>query len=126
MLWAKKKLFIRIAATAVAVTVFVIAYVYRPSYLESLSRLSHPANFEQSITALWGASKPTRHSSVSQLARIRWDFWCIAMPVNLEEPRLAGDRILVRARATKATDTEFLYVFDHDWHFLKVFSIPLA
>lgn len=121
-----KKLLPRITVAAVGVTVLVIAYIYRPSYLKSLSRLSHRMDFEQSIVALWGVSKPMPRSSVFQLVRIRWDFWCIAMPVYLEKPRLAGDRILVRASATDRTDTEFLYVFDHDWHFIKVFYMPGA
>jgi hypothetical protein len=121
-----KKLFTRIAVTAVAVTVLLIAYICRPSYLGSLSRLSHSVNNEQSSIALWLDAKPISQSSVSQLERIRWDFWIIAMPVRLEEPRVAGDLILVRAIATDRTDTEFLYVFDHQWHFIKVFGIPLA
>ena len=121
-----KKRFTKIIVAVVVVAALVVAYVYRASYLESYSRLSHQTGFEQSIVRDWAYSQSVAHFNVLQWARIRWDSWCIAIPVSLEKPRLAGDRILVHARATDRTDVEFLYVFDHDWHFIKVFHIPLA
>jgi hypothetical protein len=121
-----KKRFARITVAAVIVTALVFAYIYRTSFLESYSRLYHQTGFEQSIVDDWVYSKSISHFNVLQWVRIRWDSWCIAIPVSLEKPRLAGDRILVLARATDRTDVEFLYVFDHDWHFIKVFHIPLA
>jgi len=121
-----KKRFTRIFVAAVVVAALVVAYVYRASYLESYSRLSHQTGFEQSIVRDWAYSQSVAHFNVLQWARIRWDAWCVAIPVSVDKPRLVGDHILVHASATDRTDVEFLYVFDHDWHFIKVFHIPLA
>jgi len=121
-----KKRFIKIIIAAVVVAVLVVAYVYRASYLESYSRLAHQTAFEQSIYHDWVYSKSISSFNVLQWARIRWDSWCVAIPVRLERPRLAGGHILVFATATDMEDVAFLYVFDQDWQFIKVFHIPLA
>ncbi|MEI9962164.1 MAG: hypothetical protein WDM76_13835 [Limisphaerales bacterium] len=121
-----KKRFAKIVIAVVVVTALVFAYIYRASCLESHSRLSHQAGFEQSLVHDWAYSKSFTHFTVLQWARIRWDAWCVAIPVSVDKPRLAGGHILVHTSATDRTDLEFLYVFDQDWHFIKVFHIPLA
>lgn len=112
--------------TVVVILALIVAYICRTSYLGSHSRLYHRSEFDGAIYNNWSNSKSFPQLNISQWARIRLDFWCIAMSVNLDKPRLVGDRILVHAKASDRTDTEFIYVFDHDWHFIKVFSIPLA
>ncbi len=112
--------------TVVVVAALIVAYICRASYLGSYSRLYHLSDFKESIYDDWTGSTSVPRLNFSQWARIRLDFWCTAISVNLDKPRLAGDRILVHARASDRTDTEFIYVIDHDWHFIKVFSIPLA
>jgi len=110
----------------VVIVALIVAYICRESYLGSYSRLYNLCDFEESIYDGWSSSKSFPQLNITQWARIRLDFWCIAMSVNLDKPRLAGERILVHARASDRTDIQFIYVFDHDWHFVKVFSIPLA
>lgn len=110
----------------VVIVALIIAYICRESYLGSYSRLYNLSDFEESIYDGWSNSKSFTQLNISQWARIRLDFWCIAMSVKLDKPRLVGNRILVHARASDRTDTEFVYVFDHDWHFINVFSIPRA
>jgi hypothetical protein len=110
----------------VVILALIVAYICRASYLGSYSRLYHESEFEESIYAGWIGSTSVPRLDFSQWARIRLDFWFIAMSVKLDKPRQAGNRILVHAKATDRTDTEYIYVFDHDWHFIKIFSIPRA
>ena len=121
-----KKRVVRIVVGVAIVTALVFAYIYRASYLTTYSRLSHHTAVDRSAIHDWTSSKSVSPFKIWRWARIRWDFWCFALPVTLDKPRLVGDRILVHASVTDRTDTEFLYIFDRDWNFIGVFAIPLA
>src|ERR1035437_10243314 len=126
-MFGMKRYRVRLIIAAIGVIALVFAYAHRASYLHSFSRLSHVSDFQElEYTRSVHESKPSGHSSMRQLALIRWDFWRAGLPVRLEKSVSSGDRIVVRACVTDRTDTEFLYVFDSDWHFIRVFSIPLA
>jgi hypothetical protein len=58
--------------------------------------------------------------------RIRWDLWCAAMSADIQPPKEKDGRIFFRVDATDRSDTECIYVFDHDGALLEIAWVPLA